>query len=643
MKFNYKLICLITLCTVGMSCKKYLDVVPNNVGTLDYAFSNRNEAENYLFGCYNTFQSLNRDVVNNVGFVTSSEIVYPNLDDNPFNTLTGPGFKLIRGGIQNVSDPVIDHWNGANGGQPIYIALRRCNIMLENINKPFDLKEPEKKRWIAEVKFLKAYYHFYLIRLYGPIVLAKENRPIDGPIENTKVKRSTVDECFAYVTQLLDEAIPDLPSTVENPLLEYGRTSKSMAMALKALALTTAASPLFNGNPDYAAFKDKTGTSLFSATADVQKWAAAATACKEAIDEFEAHGGMLLNKVPTDKVENVSNELKNVLKLQFVITEKRDQNPELIWGSQYQFPYQGFAFPKLTTNAVAFGNEHPSNWSVPISTAELFYTKNGVPINEDNTGVFDYADRYSTQFGDNDNKSYIKMGYETAKTNFNREPRYYAALGFDGGIWFGNDQRNESTAFYVQGRGPFAIGGPKSQYATNITGYWPKKLVNYLSILNTGVEYQSFYMPVVRLAGLYLLYAEALNEAGTASKGEILEWVDRVRARAGLPGVAQAWQQYSKVPTKPDTKEGRREIIHQERRIELCFEGQSGWDLRRWKEAQGVLSRPLQGWNVNQSTAANYYRPTTIAIPFFGVKDYLWPIRNSEVVINENLVQNPFW
>lgn len=643
MKRYYKLICFIVLCISGMSCKKYLDVVPNNVGTLDYAFSNRNEAENYLFGCYNTFQTLNRDVVNNVGFVTSSEIIYPNLDDNPFNKITGAGFKLNRGGVQNVSDPVIDFWNGANGGQPIYIALRRCNIMLENIDKPYDLKEPEKKRWIAEIKFLKAFYHYYLIRLYGPIVLSKENRAVDGPIEATKVKRSTVDESFAYTTQLLDEAIPDLPPVIENQLLEYGRTNKAMGMALKAQVLTTAASPLYNGNPDYAGFKDKDGKNLFSTAVDPQKWSLAATACKEAIDEFESNGGVLYNKVPTNKVENVSNELKLILKLQSVITEKRDQNPELIWSSQYSFEFQGYVFPKLTTNAVAFGNEHPSNWSVPLSTTELFYTKNGVPINEDNTAAFDYANRNTPQPGDNDNKSYIKTGYETAKANFNREPRFYASLGFDGGIWFGNDKRNESDAFYVQARGPFAIAGPKSQFATNITGYWPKKLASYLSIMNNGIEYDNFYLPVMRLAGLYLLYAEALNEAGSASKEDVLLYVDKVRTRAGLPGVATAWQSYSKNPTKPDTKEGRRDIIHQERRIELCFEGQSGWDLRRWKELQGVLSRPLQGWNVNEGTAANYYRPVTVAVPFFGLKDYLWPIKNSEVVINENLVQNPFW
>ena len=644
MKFYYKLASVVVMCIAGASCQKYLDVVPNNVGTLDYAFSNRNEAENYLYGCFNAYQSINRDVENNVGFVTSSEVVYPlGLDDNPFNQIKSPGFKLIRGGVQNTSDPVINYWNGSNGGLPLYIALRRCNIMLENINKPYDLKEPEKKRWIAETKYLKAFYHYYLIKLYGPITLAKENRAIDGSIEATKVKRATVDESFAYVTQLLEEAIPDLPVIIGNRLLELGRPTKAMGMALKAEVLTTAASPLFNGNPDYTDFKDKDGRSFFSATADPQKWSLAAKACKEAIDEFIAQGGDLYNRIPIDKVSNVSDELKQVLKLQAVITEKWDQNPELIISSQYDFPYQGFSFPKLNQESVSLGNEHPSNWAVPLSTTELFYTKNGVPINEDRSGVFDYAGRNGTQPGDAANKHYIKEGYETAKANLNREPRFYAALGFDGGIWFGNDKINESDAYYVQARGRFALAGPKSQYATNVTGYWPKKLVHYMSIMNQNASFTSFKLPVARLAGLYLLYAETLNEEGTASKADILSWVDKVRTRAGLPGVEMAWQQYSNKPGKPDTKEGRREIIHQERRIELCFEGQSGWDLRRWKELQAVLSRPLQGWNVNEDAPSNYYRPVTVAVPTFGLKDYLWPIKNEEVVKNENLTQTIFW
>ncbi|WP_256004330.1 RagB/SusD family nutrient uptake outer membrane protein [Pedobacter deserti] len=640
MRFYHKLICLVLLCVTGMSCKKYLDVVPNNVGTLDYAFSNRNEAENYLYGCYNTYQSLCRDVVSNPGFTLSAEVIYPNFEGNPFNKITSPGFSLVRG-VQNVSQPALDYWSGTNGGQAIYVAIRRCNIMLENIDKPIDLTATEKKRWIAEVKFLKAYYHYYLMRLYGPIVLIKQNRPVDGPIADTKVARSTVDECFAYVEELLTEAIPDLPPTIENRINEFGRVTKSIGMAVKAEVLTTAASPLFNGNPDYASFRDKSGKALFPATYDQQKWVKAATACKEAILEFESHGGRLYTAVPSDQVENVSNELKNVLTLQAAVTQRWEENPELIMASQYAFEFQGYVIPKLSSKAIAFSNEHPSNFAVPISTAELFYTKNGVPITEDKT--WDYANRNTPQVGTDATKSYIKSGYETAKGHFDRELRFYASVGFDGGIWFGNGKRNESDAFYVQARGPFAFAGPKSVFATNVTGYWPKKLGNYLSVLDESVVYQPFRMPLIRLSGLYLLYAEALNESLSAPSEEVYTYIDKVRQRAKLPGVREAWAAYAKNPNDPADKNKLRAIIHQERRIELCFEGQIGWDLRRWKELQGVLSRPLQGWNVQEGNAVDYYRPQTVLIPVFGVKDYLWPIRNTDVVINENLVQNPFW
>src|SRR5690606_39963172 len=109
----------------------------------------------------------------------------------------------------------------------------------------------------------------------------------------------------------------------------------------------------------------------------------------------------------------------------------------------------------------------------------IFYTRNGVPINEDVS--WDYADRFSVQVGNEANQHYLKQGYETVKAHFDRERRFYAALGFDGGIWFGNGQADEETAYHVQARGLSAIAGPKSLNATNITGYWPKKLTNYLS------------------------------------------------------------------------------------------------------------------------------------------------------------------
>ena len=140
----------------------------------------------------------------------------------------------------------------------------------------------------------------------------------------------------------------------------------------------------------------------------------------------------------------------------------------------------------------------------------------------------------------------------------------------------------------------------------------------------------------------YFLYAEALNELEGPS-AQVYQYVDGVRARAGLKGVQESWNNYSRNPGKVSTKDGMREIIHKERRIELCLEGQSGWDLRRWKELQEVLSKPIQGWDIFQEDAQNFFRPKTILIPVFGLKDYLWPIKDNDLTVNPNLVQSPNW
>ncbi len=629
MKRIFRYIYLLIMGMAVSSCN-YLDIVPDNVGTLEYAFRNRNEAENYLFGCYSTMQRLS-DVIYNPGFTTSAEVVYPMLETQFFNA---SGFNLIRG-TQNSSSPVLSQWGN------MYRAIRRCNIMLENIDQPIDLREAEKRRWIAETKFLKAYYHYYLIRMYGPIILIDENNSVDVDIELTKRKRATLDESFAYVVSLMDEAIPDLPPIIENRAQEFGRITKFIAMAVKAEMLVWAASPLFNGNPDYIGYQDKDGRELFPSAYDPQKWRLAADACKEAIEECEVQGLRLYDILPVNGIRNVSDELKEVLILQNILTQRWEENPELIWSLNHGFDYQGYTIPKLTMNAVGMSNSYPSNWAVPFVTTELFYTHNGLPINEDVS--WDYANRFSVEVGNEANQHYIKQGYETVKAHFDRERRFYAALGFDGGIWFGNGQVDEETAYHVQARGLPAIAGPKSLNATNITGYWPKKLTNYLSVMDVNFTAEAFRIPMIRLAGLYLLYAEALNEVESSPTEEVYEYIDRVRHRAGLEGVREAWSAYARSPQKATNKDGMRQIIRQERRIELAFEGQSGWDLRRWKELQGVLGQPLQGWNVQGETATDYYRPVPVIIPSFSVRDYLWPLNNYDVVVNEHLKQNPYW
>ena len=636
MKILYKYGFFFVMICTGISCKKYLDVTPDNVGTLDYAFRNRNEAENYLFTCYSTLQALN-DQSANVGFTTSSEIIYPN--DLLQHPLREDGFNIIRG-LQNANGPALNFWDGYNGGQPMYLAIRRCNIMLENIDKPIDLKDAEKKRWIAETKFLKAYYHYYLFRLYGPIPIVDVNQPVTASADEVRVKRQPVDSVVHYIVNLLDEVIPDLPPAIENQAQELGRITRMIALSVKAEVLTTAASPLFNGNPDYAGFNDKTGSSLFPTAYDAGKWALAAQACKAAITECEARGLKLHTYLAPPTMGNLSDALKQVLTLQTAVTERWELNEELIWALTSIFHGQEYCIPRMTSNAIANHGQNPAYFAVPISTAELFYSNNGVPINEDKN--YNYTDRYGLRTGDAANRYYIAQGYTTANAHFNREARFYANIGFDGGVWFGNGILDQNNPRYVQARGAIALAGPKDIQKRNITGYWPKKLANYLTVYDNGFTWIDYRMPLMRLAGLYLLYAEALNEVNGPT-AEVYSYIDKVRARAGLPGVQDAWANFSKNPAKPNSKEGLRQIIHQERRNELCFEGQSGWDLRRWKELQNVLSVPLQGWSIYEEQALNYYRPRTVLEPVFNVRDYLFPVLTYDLIVNNNLVQTPYW
>lgn len=633
----YRSIILFLTLALATGCKKYLDVVPPDVGTLDYAFRSRNEAENYLFACYNAFQNLN-DLNRSAGFTTSAEVIFPlNLPSNPIDI---SGFSIITG-TQNVNSPGLNYWDGTGNGLAMFKAIRKCNTMLENIDKPQDLGAKEKERWIAETKFLKAYYHYYLFRLYGPIPIIDKNLAVEASTEEVRVKRMPVEEVVNYIVSLMDQAIPGLPASIENPGRELGRITSTAVKAIKAEVLMTAASPLFNGNPDYASFKDKSGTLLFPATYQADKWQRAKVACKEAIDACEQIG-LRLNTtfIPAPNVKNLPDEINRMLIFQTALTQRWDINTELIYSLNAVWHGQEYCIPRMTQRANQNDGQNPAYYAVPISTADLFYTNRGVPIEEDSS--WDYTNRNQLMNGDAKHTNYIKQGYTTVKAHFDREPRFYGSIGFDGGIWFGNGVLDGGALRAIEARGQSSLAGPKTLQKTNITGYWPKKLANYLTTYDDGFSWVDFSMPIMRMGGLYLLYAEALNESDGPT-AECLSYIDRVRSRAGLEGVSDSWRKYAKNAAKPSSKDGLRSIIHQERRIELCFEGQSGWDLRRWKELQGVLSAPLKGWNVYEEQAVNYYRAKNVETPVFTTRDYLWPISTNSLVVNGNLVQNPAW
>ncbi|WP_281635449.1 RagB/SusD family nutrient uptake outer membrane protein [Flavobacterium marginilacus] len=627
------------------SCSKdFLDVVPDNVATIDNAFKLKNEAEKYLFTCY-SYLPKDGSVYHNIGFLAGDEIWIPYK-----TSITSDAFEIARGN-QRISNPFVNVWDGNyTGGGPsdrykIFIGIRHCNIFLENLKdltKVPDITNAERQRWIGEVEFLKAYFHFYLLRMYGPIPLADKNIPIDAPEDEINVRRQPVDTCVKFIVDLLDTAVEKLPNDNEIiPTTEAGRITKTIALSVKAKVLLMAASPLFNGNSDFAGLVNKDGTKLFNPAYDANKWKLASDAALAAIESAEANAKKLYVFPQSPFVLTAGTMTQ--MSIRQAVCER--WNSEIIWANPNSktAELQQLCMAPLDVNHNH--NDARKILSPPLKIAKMFYSKNGVPINEDKT--LDFTDEKAMRTATNAERFNIKEGFQTARINFDREPRFYADLCFDGGVWYKYDSPSKTDDGTVWGlKGKFGDpAGATHSFHTNETGYFIKKLVDWNQVTYTtgGSSYKDYAWPEIRLAELYLMYAEALNEVNGPSAA-VYMYLDRIRTRAGLAGVVQSWADYSTNPSKPSTQLGLRDIIHQERGIELAFEGQRFWDLRRWKKAAEDLNVPITGWNVKGVDALSYYQVRTVyQQTFVAPRDYFWPIPESAMIQNPNLVQNLGW
>lgn len=215
----------------------------------------------------------------------------------------------------------------------------------------------------------------------------------------------------------------------------------------------------------------------------------------------------------------------------------------------------------------------------------------------------------------------------------NMDPRFDATVVYDGAV--------------MGARGKINISDPNSQDAigkinlrSTVTGYYLRKFLDTnidLSASSIGSTYH--YFPVIRLADIYLLYAEAMNEAyGPDQGGELgytaLQALNKVRGRAGIT------TEYS---TSSKTEMAKK--IRNERRVELAFEDQRYFDLRRWKAAETELNRPVTGFRIEREngTVVSAQEFAVDKQRRFPVRMYYSPIPYSEMQLNTNLVQNPGW
>ena len=624
------------------SCKKsFLNVVPDNVATIDNAFASKTEAEKYLFTCY-SYLPYDEDPTYNPGITASDETW---IEDNEIHIRSTNVVQIPRGG-QNTSDPICNYMAGTRDGASMFKAIRDCNVFLENISnlsKVPDLDIDTRNRWISETKFLKAYYHFILFRAYGPIPITDVNIPIDAPLSETQVKRQPVDSVVNYIANLLDSSTTNLPSYIANTASELGRITKPIALSLKAKLLVYAASPLYNGNSDFASLKNNDGQALFNTTYSVAKWQRAAAACKAAIDACTAQG-IKLYTFPDQVGATLTDTTKTQMSIRNAMSEP--WNSELVWGlthagmglNSFFQAIGGAAYDRtyIANGGITYGN---ALMGPTLKMAKLFYTKNGVPINEDKT--LDYSNYTALRVATHAERFYVKEGESTARLNFDREPRFYANIGFDRCIWYmanSPSHSDENTYYLFCHTGEFGQNSP-----IPITTMYMKKILNWNFDWNTKV-YVNYPYPLIRLSDLYLLYAEALNEASSTPTSDVYQYVNLVRARAGLNTVQYSYQNFSNNPTKYTTQAGMRSIIQRERALELCFEGQRYWDLIRWKTAAQELTGNVTGWDRTAKTSDLFYRELTFYTrKFVAPRDYLWPIADLDLLNNPNLVQNPNW
>jgi hypothetical protein len=426
--------------------------------------------------------------------------------------------------------------------------------------------------------------------------------------------------------------------------------------ALKAKVMVYAASPLFNGNEEEATLTDNQGRQLFPTKTAEQKlarWTAAVTACKEAIDVCQQANIKLYDRSYVTQSYRMCDSLVQTVTLRKAFSE--NWNTEVIWGNTQKDPsgygentaFQQWTMPNMTDNSHTTGGYRFVG--VPMKIVDQFLTNNGLPIANDRS--WENTNTQALRTGSADHSYYLEQGYTTVEQNFNREPRFYAYLGFDGGKWVGqlsnyNDLQPEGIR-HIECRN----GGPQGKSGGEVgpvTGYFAKKLYPIqcnFTAANAFTSYQ-FAWPVIRLADLYLLYAEAINEAEGPNgphSADLFKYLDAIRQRAGIPDVKTSWDQFSNNPGYYNTQYGMRNIIHRERLVELCFESQRFWDIRRWKEAPAEYQKGIYGYTVTGSTPEDYYVKKLVASQTFGLKDYFWPINNSYLERNPNLVQNLGW
>jgi hypothetical protein len=452
----------------------------------------------------------------------------------------------------------------------MYSAIRAANVYLkESEGQQFkDLEYTNNYKILLqqynnypfEVRFLRAYFYFELVKRYKNIPLITT---VLTPEEAASTKQASFQEVVEYIVKECDAVAAVLPLdyTAFAGVNETGRATKGAALALKSRVLLYAASPLHN-NP-----------------MDVTLWKRAAAAAKEVIDlnVYLLEGGYIT------VVNNLSSALSKEL-----IFERREGASNSFETRNTPVGFQG-------------GNTGTCPTQNLVDSYEMIAT--GLPITEQGSR------------------------YNPAAPYSGRDRRMALTVMFNGSSWKGTPIQS-----YVGGRNGFPITN-----ATK-TGYYLRKYMTESINLDSKlgpVTTRERNWTIFRYGEILLNYAEAMNEAyGPSNPSTLnmtaLQAVNLVRRRAGMPNFPATL-----------SPEAFRIKLQNERRVELAFEDHRFWDLRRWKIAEQTKNIFAMKITLDANLAPVYEKKLLEVRSFDENRNYLYPIPQSEIFRNKNLIQNP--
>ena len=548
--FMVKFGIILLLFTLG-SCEDILDVVPSDRISVDRLLQKQTNLAEFRNNCY--------DQVDGSMINQSSAQLLEVFTDDAFRAGTGafydwhnalltPNNSLFAGSVWNAN------WQG----------IRKCNTALLYLPQSKVPKEQVSDQliasWMDEVKVLRAWYHFNLIKNFGPLPFIDEPFSADF-IGWQDLKRPTFDEIATRIVKECDEVI----TSARLPLrwatsTDYFRVNRAVAYSLKADVLLYNASLLNNPDNNQA------------------KWQKAATAAQECITALTPEYS-LLSIADYDKLFN---EAVSVLNKEIILRANDNAAATLNNNNGVDLKALGSATQSNNCGAV------PSQELV-----DCFELLNGtLPV-----ANYSNADHTAATF----NAGYQENAGATIYAG--RDKRLKSAIVYNG-TTYGKYKGQAAAApelviyTYLGKAGTGFNSNTTSQLETDkrlsCTGYYNRKYCS-ASYWGTTAGGTTSHKIFFRLADVYLNLAEANCESNNLD-GAIAA-LDVVRLRAGQPAI-------SAVPGFAKTKDFLMKRIRNERRVELCFEGHRFFDQRRWKILNGT-NGVISGMKITSAGTTN--------------------------------------